>query len=834
MATQPWSLFDPSTYEGEDTAPPGGYTTPGVMPFASQAMGMLNPLLAPLGQAMGVDKALLSGILGQNMFSAQGSWNRSTNYSNIALNRMDRSATESIRSASNNVTEEFKIRMMQGMSSSVGGPQMTRKEAQGQISKGMWSPQNMAADFMAAEYGLPALGRRAESTYLGMGGFAMTGSDPVTGLPRKADAATQARLDSFTAGSSAIMTDFSKKGPGQYGGLKGGEVGMLQDMLAKSTGGFMKDGKAMNTADITKDIQSMSKAMGSMKEMFNKEIPELLKQLKDTFGHNPFASYSPDTMNTMVKQMKHSARLAGTSVESVMQMAQVAEGYASSIGAGRSGGGMMAATYATNMLGTNAGGDKFVNMDLYRSTVLKQVTSAAQSPLARAISGARAMFKGTDEEFQAKLGNMGSNMNIAGLTKEFGFAAGDIAAAASSDKARVFRDTSDIAANAALRTTEVRAGKRAGTNLDARLKGVGIKSVAGLDLTGLSPEEATKKIMAANNMAEDDPRKTVVEGHVNTVMDSMARKLGFEGKEAYEKFKVQRKEGVRLGAESKRRTEFEKSVEDVVGKGGFGFAGIGQAIQDADPKKGLTIASAMAGAFGLTTEDIGKIGNQGVVSKTMKNLGGFYSDKMLAAKDLDERNKLRNEEKKLSTLLTSSKDEFGEDISKEDKMAVLEAAKSGNPAKIAAANKLFLSKTTKEGAKEDMISRAKGELAGFSGLDKVSKEDNKRLKETIPMLMGLKDSMQEGEFKNLMGDTDLSKLTAAQITETMAGMSDEDRGNAMKAIEKNKKAMGGGANNNSTEGILQQLIELITPAIEKFISGNKADTAPIMVKMGEG
>jgi hypothetical protein len=341
----------------------------------------------------------------------------------------------------------------------------------------------------------------------------------------------------------------------------------------------------------------------------------------------------------------------------------------------------------------------------------------------------------------------------------------------------------------------------------------------------MSASQATDALMKVNGGKD----RTVVEGHVNTVMDNMARRLGFEGKEAYEKFKEQRKERVRVGEEVKRRTGFEQSVENVVGKGGFGFAGIGEAILKTTEKGDMTIARAMEGAFGITTKDVGLLGGQAGVGKAMKNMGSYYGKKLGAAGgDYVESNKLMAEQKQLTTLLTSGKGEMGEDITSQDKRAFMKAMASGDEKEIEKAKKIFMTRHTKEGAKADLIERSRKELGGGFNVDKVNKETNDRFKETIPVLMGLKQSMGDTKFKSLFKGEDLAKMSGEAIQEKMKGMTDEDRTKAQAVIDKNKKAMGASGQNNSTEGILGQILELI----KNFISeskGNKKDEVNIVV-----
>ena len=559
---------------------PGGYDVNPAPNIASQLMGLLNPLLGMLSQTLGIDKFALRTLFGDKLFSFAGDWSKPIDYSNIVFNRLDYKRTEELKNRAYAATDAWKNKFLQGLG-------FTEAEATEELSR-VLSPYFIAAELAANEsLGLRAMGFRFSAGRRALGGFARIGEEylfrdiGVLGSEQlnryaiyegeRANAERAAMLQRYDEIAGNLIRTYAEEGPAAWGGLKGKDVGQIFTFLAKDTAGF----QGYDPSKITNEVKQMSKTIGNLKELFNKDIPALLRDMELTFGHNAAITYGAETLDKLVKQFKHTSRLAGITPEGLMEMAQVAEGYTATLGVNRSGGGFAAATIAAQLIGAPAIGAsaEYVNQAKLKDLILKKTVGAQQSGLAMAISGAYAAYTaagGKPEDFETMINEMGGNVSIDRLAEVFNLSRSTIINAARSDVARKYRETNATATVAATEAGIQRLRDVRAAQLKYRLSALGYSAqdIAKIDFSGTSEDivrSAQQLGAEAGFVAED-------------VLNRVAQLGGYENRQTFDTFEAKQRQARILRTEAEARTIVSRKLEELNLTGAGGFAGIVTAI----------------------------------------------------------------------------------------------------------------------------------------------------------------------------------------------------------------------------------------------------------------
>ncbi len=816
-----WSPFDPSRMTDEAYLP-GDYRSATPPAVASQLLGLLNPALAPIGQMLGLDKAFITQLLGNNVFTTAGDWARGINTSNIMFNRMDHAFGSAFEAATKNAS-------MKWQDAFLGGLGFTAKAIADERDK-TFSPFAIAAQLAAREMGLYDMGLRMRIGRMSVGGYSRTTEDPLlrevvggdlaearqSAYIGSALAARDRLLARYDEAANSVMLGFAEGGPQKWGGLKGGEVSRLYTYMAKDSAAF----QGMTPSDVRQSVQAMSRTMGTLKELFNKDVPALLKDMEQTFGHNAALTYGAATLEKMVTQMKHTSRLSGVSPEAMMQMAQVAEGYSATMGVNRAGGGLTAATMAAQLMGAPAVGasGEYVNQAQLRNLILKKSVGAQQSGLSMAISGAYAAWvRGgagrTEEEFNEMLNKMGPNISVDSLAATFGLSRQQILSAGRTDAARKFRDTSTAAGAAAMETGMARLKDQRNAAIRSTLKSSGVSDadLNKLDFSG-SSDDIIKRIRARfGDMAADN---------VENIANKIAQLGGYENRQTMDMMDAKQKQAriLRVEAANRQIVEAKMKAANV-----SGLPAMLQAISEGedDVRKlamagwGMTDKSAVLETLVKAAPSL-----KSVLEKEQREI---VEDSASGKIDLERKDRLKKVQTFMQEVMSENYvDEMGEKVELEEKKEIIDALKKGDFKKVDEIRKSHTRAGKRELVRKDMESMGLKDVKDPSQMSAA-------VKLTALKAAGVDEAtIRKAIGAGASGDIDLSAKGMTEKVDQLYGHLTEKTGEQtdriIKQYEMRSRAMeesaGGGGGPVTLEGVLAQLVEALK-ALMPMLKGEK-------------
>jgi hypothetical protein len=396
---------------------------------------------------------------------------------------------------------------------------------------------------------------------------------------------------------SNVARDFANN-PGGYGGLKGGEIGTMVAEMARVRGSKFAEG---NIGAISANIKDMARAMGTMKELFQGDLPMLMDKLNGAFGVSSVGSLSGRAMQSRLLQMKHTARLTGVSMDAQFEMASVSRQYSQQVG-GTGWGGMAAAQLASSMMG--AGGSMaYINEEEFRNRTLRNTTGAQQSQLARYAAGAfvgwRIGKKGTDEELQAQFQLMmkGRRLSLSSLAAATGMSANDINSLSWGFEAKKVLSEGQMSMGMAQDETARKIAHFQQVNIGAALR----KRKISLDAATLSGSyDEIRSALAARGVGERDMELAMAD--VSRVKGQAARLYDQGSAQELDAFMYKNANQRKVAAAARNRANLETALEDQLGKN-FGLSGLLGAIGK-DKEGKTTIGRLFRGATGMATKDV--------------------------------------------------------------------------------------------------------------------------------------------------------------------------------------------------------------------------------------
>jgi len=389
----------------------GAYKQPGIGgdQLVTQLIGMLSPHLAQLAQSLDLDATAIRTLT--NTMNTQGSLFTPTNYANVMFNAQAATANRQMMQPFEAGIEGTETQVMTGIYSKMfpgNEVEINRRVTAAQAN--IFNPMNVITEHLAGGYQMDEMRRGLLNTSLFSGIYNTSRmADPFQPSIAEIQAAggtsymnildeQNRRREAFKPFAAQIREDYVNN-ISLYGGLSGGEVGTLTADMARR--GALRDeqgdlftpagaggDQTARLSAASKRVQAMSRAMAPLKEFFNESMPQLLERLDSTFGVNAAATFSPEQIQSKVLQMKHTARMTGTSMEQLMGMAQGAQTYYRSLGMDTPMGGGTAAMVAAGMLGAGGVDRSRLNLPDFERLTFRNVVGAQTSDTARALSGA--------------------------------------------------------------------------------------------------------------------------------------------------------------------------------------------------------------------------------------------------------------------------------------------------------------------------------------------------------------------------------------------------------------------------------------------------------------
>jgi hypothetical protein len=798
-------MADNNYLEVEDSFFTRPYSQPGQggNSAISQLLGQLSPGLGSAFQASGIGNQIFNGL--GNFASTRGSFSTYTNPANIMLNQAQNRVYANMMQNSQELGKQQQQQMLSQFYTNMGF-----KNANERASSWLNPVGSLASIGVNAGYELSAMNTGFRDAAFHGGVFANTPAMSLSGAERSFFGTRQGEVRSrmrsgqfgnlFAAVQGGYLDD-----PSQYGGLGGGEIGQITAQLSRA--GKLEDVLAdfgaggdigRGTSKVNERVKGMAKALGPMKELFGGSIPQLMSQLDNIFGVSA-TTFSPQAIQSRVLQLKHTARMSGTSVQTLMSMQQSAQGYLESMGAGPMGATQAAlnASYAIGASGVNI--DR-VNESSLRQNILKNATGRIGSRMGRDLAGAYVLFReragvqaGTqaDSDLNAKFRSqiMGGSMDINSLSAKFGFSQQDIRTASMGEAAQDVLATTSMAQDLGgdtygrYRRAALRSSRSYLSDQGIRLSA---KELAGIDIRD---SEGTLALLRSRGGGEKD--LAALQNYFESSAQWMTG-MGFRETEA-ERAKIL--QGRELEGRITGRGRFEASLGGV----SFGVKGIMQALSSKDP----TVSKFIKGAFGLA--------GIGTVNKE----AGAMFDKALSGLTGDARTKA---ERRLNAVFQAGLhgiDTSGNLLSEDAQKKALMAIQSGDLSEV----NLSARDITKEGQREKALEDIGktvgvdflGQLTGAKG----AKARNKVL--TRAVIAGAIDKVKGVDKEALLEKLKTADLKTLNIDKFIED--NELEGEAAKSFKEGvtatEKLLNITTPTEQTNDILKKILDIVTAAVNK-------------------
>lgn len=457
---------------------PGGYrqSDPYLGRPVTNALNTLSPFAGMASQALGLDKRLSDALL-PGVFSSRGSMFQPTNPANSLINQKLNQQYTQGAAFDNTLRDSMKRNMMEGMYRAQGysdevnpktGLSPAQDAAKAAMSN-MLNPMNLAATALSMSQDFRGMDRELKTgmlnsgimTHMELPGAAGALSDSQKRLiyGAKGEAAYaaeqgEARTNAVAA-NKGLMKDFAMN-PGQYGGFGAQGVGQIGAEMART--GAIDYGKLGKGGDISKQVQKMTKALDPLRELFGDDIPKLMEMLDKSLGTNAMATFSPDQIQAKALQLKHTAAVTGTSVDTMGRMIGASQSYFERVGLDKSGG-FQAAVDAANLL-SGKKDTKRLDEEGYRGKTLQVLSAQQERTETKLASGAFVMWQNknkaklidkegkelsTEQQMAKFQEEIGGARSAGAMARKLGISVKDIEQAARTAEAKDVRQQTDLA-----------------------------------------------------------------------------------------------------------------------------------------------------------------------------------------------------------------------------------------------------------------------------------------------------------------------------------------------------------------------------------------------------
>jgi hypothetical protein len=265
---------------------------------------------------------------------------------------------------------------------------------------------------------------------------------------------------------SALVTADAGYNPSRFGGMSGGDIGMVVSEMAR-TGAF--SGMNLGTVD-TSDvvsfvrgdgedglegpirqklqglrdrIQASTRVIGEFQRVFQTDVAGAIDRMNQLFGVDVMQTLSPDRLNDISRAIPATAMATGFTSQQIMSLSSSSMQAAQQMGfrdfMGAHSTGVLSAQMFRAATQTGENPLAFVNERSFREQLVRRATSAATSGDARAISGAVAILQRTGgdvEGFLDRVQNMDGSMSVSSIAAEAGLTSSQVMAASYSQEAR--------------------------------------------------------------------------------------------------------------------------------------------------------------------------------------------------------------------------------------------------------------------------------------------------------------------------------------------------------------------------------------------------------------
>lgn len=631
----------PSTYI------PGQYNAAGGSLF-SGLLGNISPWLSLL--APSIDPHV-SRLFGGNVLSPYGSMNSPTRYANQLMNQMDRQimygTMDQYHKQSRQNETAFLTQMYTGMNFDA---KTAASMANNSFAPGNWlagaayrmgmQPMAMARGFRQAAY---SAGIFSQGPMANLPNF-LTENEMRLAYGGTTAPSTTALNNKFSNLFKTVSSEYASN-PGQYGGLRGGEVGTVVAEMARTGGGKFRGG---DVGTLSASIKDMSQAMGTMKELFQGDLPQLMDKLNSIFGVSAMGTFGGKQIQAKLLQMKHTARITGVSMEAMAEMSGVSRQYSMSVGGTGWGGESVARTMA-NMFGTGAS-MSYINEEEFRNRQLRNTTGAQQSNLSRLASGAYVLWasrqaggaNSADNQARFQLMMQGQDLSLGSLSKMTGFSVNDINMASRGMEAKKIMSETELGTGMAMDQRLRQIGKAQGDTLRKQLRGFGVTLSDDVLRTGTMDE--IRSALAKGGLG--GARLETAMGYVTSVKDFVAKQYSYGSAQELDAGMTHMRDWRKVAAAAKSRAALETELTDKLGIN-FGLTGVLSSIAKGETKvgelftaaTGLTLTKKVAGVlfqkmgdvtkkYGSTAEGADYISNmqEWILNNTMSGGKGMTED----------------------------------------------------------------------------------------------------------------------------------------------------------------------------------------------------------------
>jgi hypothetical protein len=447
---------------------------------------------------------------------------------------------------------------------------------------------------------------------------------------------------------AALMTADAAYNPGDFGGLRGGELGTLisemsrtgsirdlpgSPLSAKDISAFVRDPEGQGgdlTADMrarlqrTRDqVRGMSEIVGEFRRVFKTDVAGALDQINGLFGVDAASTFSPDRLTQLSNQIPSAGLATGFTTAQVVGLGAAAKQQANAAGFTDFTGGMSAGIMSAQLFraaaneniagfdpvtgASNAGNPfAFVDERRFRENMVKRVTGAQLSGLSRDVAGAAAIIEREGGDVQGFLSGLptGSQFNSTDLARraaEFSGAdvsASDLRNASFSQEGRRFLEQG-VGTNAVLQNNAAFIQDVRRQTLERVLSNRGL-DINRFDFSGPLTSRSIRAALGSGNQDVAD--------ELDRTFSQNARAMGFQSVEGEDAFLNVLARNQKLN-EIQKRTGRLTSIQEVIGSASDavgGLRGLTQLVQRGG-LEGADLGDVLTAVTGAEQVDVSEI-----------------------------------------------------------------------------------------------------------------------------------------------------------------------------------------------------------------------------------
>jgi len=297
-------------------------------------------------------------------------------------------------------------------------PDTSKQRAQNALDN-IYSPAGLTSSLMMMSHGVAQADENFTQALLGSNMYAPSASTAKLGDFNQRQRTNFKQAEQYY---KQFQDDYFQNVAG-YGGLNMGEATNVMSEMTRRGQLGQQDFRPERAQQTNQKVKEMSRAVGSMQELFGGSIPEVFDKLDAVFGGTAGAM-SGSQLQQRVLRLKQTSLVTGQSLQATAQMMMVGQAYAGQAGFDE-GVGSAAAEQTAFGFGTNISDQginmRRVNMERVRATTLRNNVAGATSRRAEYYAGAYQIWRRRQGQEGTPLEDTEANRNrFAGLVQEQG------------------------------------------------------------------------------------------------------------------------------------------------------------------------------------------------------------------------------------------------------------------------------------------------------------------------------------------------------------------------------------------------------------------------------